>query len=106
MEAARVPKKDPHAVGVRELRQNLSVYLLRVKAGETLHVTERGEEVALLTPKPSQELSVLDRLIAEGKATPAKGNLSEYLKNNPPLEAPPGTPSSQELLDESREDII
>jgi prevent-host-death family protein len=37
-------------VGVRELRQNLSRYLDRVKAGETLVVTERGEEVARVVP--------------------------------------------------------
>lgn len=39
-------------VGVRELRQNLSKYLTRVKAGESLVVTERGEEVAKLVPSP------------------------------------------------------
>lgn len=37
-------------VGVRELRQNLSRYLERVKAGEALVVTERGREVARLVP--------------------------------------------------------
>ena len=37
-------------VGVRELRQNLSKYLTRVKKGETLAVTERGREVARLIP--------------------------------------------------------
>lgn len=35
---------------MRELRQNLSKYLERVKAGEALVVTERGREVARLTP--------------------------------------------------------
>lgn len=34
-----------NVVGVRELRQNLSRYLDRVKAGEGFIVTERGEEV-------------------------------------------------------------
>ena len=38
----------PARVGVRELRQNLSVYLDRVKAGETLEVTEHGHPVARL----------------------------------------------------------
>jgi prevent-host-death family protein len=38
------------AVGVRELRQNLSKYLDRVKAGEDLVVTEHGREVARLVP--------------------------------------------------------
>src|SRR2546423_1249097 len=37
-------------VGVRELRQNLSKYLDRVKAGEDLVVTERGKVVARLVP--------------------------------------------------------
>jgi prevent-host-death family protein len=38
------------SVGVRELRQNLSRYLERVKAGEGLVVTERGRVVARLIP--------------------------------------------------------
>lgn len=43
-------------VGVRELRQNLSRYLERVKRGEALVVTERGREVARLVPSgPSAE---------------------------------------------------
>lgn len=37
-------------VGVRELRQNLSRYLERVRRGEVLVVTDRGEEVARLVP--------------------------------------------------------
>jgi prevent-host-death family protein len=37
-------------VGVRELRQNLSRYLERVKRGENLVVTERGQVVARLVP--------------------------------------------------------
>ncbi|CAN5238020.1 hypothetical protein BH20ACT20_BH20ACT20_03080 [soil metagenome] len=38
------------SVGVRELRQNLSRYLERVKAGEALVVTEHGRQVARLIP--------------------------------------------------------
>ena len=38
------------SVGVRELRQNLSKYLDRVKVGETFTVTEHGREVARLGP--------------------------------------------------------
>lgn len=37
-------------VGVRELRQNLSVYLRRVRRGEALEVTDRGQPVATLQP--------------------------------------------------------
>jgi prevent-host-death family protein len=37
-------------IGVRDLRQNLSRYLERVKAGEDLVVTEHGRVVARLVP--------------------------------------------------------
>jgi prevent-host-death family protein len=40
----------PEKVGVRELRQNLSKYLDRVKAGDDFVVTERGHVVARLVP--------------------------------------------------------
>lgn len=37
-------------VGVRDLRQNASRVLDRVKAGEVVEVTERGVPVAMLVP--------------------------------------------------------
>ena len=61
-------------VGVRELRQNLSVYLARIARGETLEVTDRGLPVAILAPLP-KPASVLERLRAEGRVTPARGDL-------------------------------
>jgi prevent-host-death family protein len=61
-------------VGVRELRQNLSVHLRRVIAGETLEVTDRGHPVAVLAPLP-EPANVLERLIAEGRATRPVGDL-------------------------------
>src|SRR5579872_7162571 len=57
-------------VGVRELRQNLSVYLARIARGETLEVTDRGHPVAILAPLP-KSVSVLDRLHREGRLTAA-----------------------------------
>jgi prevent-host-death family protein len=54
-------------VGVRELRQHLSIYLDRVKKGEVLTVTEHGAAVAILRPLPPAG-SALDRLVAEGRA--------------------------------------
>jgi prevent-host-death family protein len=42
------------SVGVRELRQNASKVLKRVKAGESIDVTEHGRPIARLVPiKPS-----------------------------------------------------
>lgn len=60
----------PGRVGVRELRQNLSVCLARVVAGDRLEVTGRGHPVAMLVPiRPGATL--VERLVAEGRAIPA-----------------------------------
>lgn len=52
-----------NAVGVRELRQNLSQYLRRVEKGETLEVQERGKPIAILAPLPEHQ-GALERLRA------------------------------------------
>jgi prevent-host-death family protein len=52
-------------VGVRRLRDGLSRYLERVRAGETIVVTDRGEPVARIVPaKIPPDLA---RLVAEGR---------------------------------------
>jgi prevent-host-death family protein len=61
-------------VGVRELRQNLSVYLRRVAGGETLEVTERGTAVAVLAPHRRD--NPLEQLVATGRLRPAQRSLS------------------------------
>lgn len=55
--------------GIRELRNHLSQYLDRVRGGEEILVTDRGEAVARLVPLDGPR--VLDRLIAEGLVEPA-----------------------------------
>jgi antitoxin (DNA-binding transcriptional repressor) of toxin-antitoxin stability system len=69
-------RNDATRVGVRELRQNLSVYLDRVKNGEALTVTEHGAVVALLRP-PTPAGQILDRLVADGRAVAPSGTLAE-----------------------------
>lgn len=73
-------------MGVRELRQNLSVYLRRIDCGERFEVTDRGKPVALLLPLPGGR-SPLERLVAEGRARPPKGNPLD-------LGAPGGEPTT------------
>lgn len=63
-------------VGVRQLRQNLSVYLRRVAAGETLEVTDHGQPVAVLAPLPPAATAVA-RLVATGRASAPRGDLLE-----------------------------
>jgi prevent-host-death family protein len=73
-------KLAAHTVGVRELRQNLSKYLARVKDGESLTVTERGLEVARLVPsRPNVDPAYL-RLAEKYGATIPKGDLVETSK--------------------------
>jgi prevent-host-death family protein len=91
------------AVGVRELRQNLSRYLAQVKEGESFVVTERGREVARLTPSGPAD-SPIARLVAERGATMPRGNLLDRIgeSSGPPA----GPPFSEELLDEQREERL
>lgn len=87
-------------VGVRELRQNLSVYLARVKRGETLSVTEHNQVVAVLKPAPAMNL--IDRLVAEGRATAPTRTIADLL-SRPRLRVRLKKPLSQ-ILEEMREE--
>jgi prevent-host-death family protein len=89
-------------IGIRELRQNASEYVRAAEAGETIEVTDRGQPVARLSPLPKGE-SILDRLIAEGKATPAVGDIRDL---GPPAPPTPGARPLSEIVDEMREDKI
>jgi prevent-host-death family protein len=88
-------------VGVRELRQNLSVYLERVKDGETIEVTERGRPVARLAPLPAAQQPAYERLVAEGLIRPGRGDLLEL---GAPLPRQPGERSLSEALVEQRDE--
>ncbi|MYB18264.1 MAG: type II toxin-antitoxin system prevent-host-death family antitoxin [Holophagales bacterium] len=87
-------------VGIRELRQNLSVYIRRIRQGERFEVTDRGRPVGLLLPL-SRDMSPLERLIAEGRATRPVGDLLD-------LPPPTGEPSTEvsDLLIADREDRL
>jgi|HubBroStandDraft_4_1064222.scaffolds.fasta_scaffold532532_2 prevent-host-death family protein len=86
-------------IGVRELRQHASRYLDRVKSGETIEVTVRGELVAVLAP-PSSSKGARDRLIATGRLVPAR---SAFVL--PPLRrSPRSKKTASEILSESRDE--
>lgn len=89
-------------VSVRELRQHLSRYLRRVEKGEHLVVTERRRPVAMLGPLP-EEVDVLELMYLTGEATRPIGDLLDL---PPPRPAPPGAPSSEEILEDMRADRI
>jgi prevent-host-death family protein len=97
------PISTAKTVGVRELRQNLSRYLERVKDGETLTVTERGHEVARLVPShPDIDPYYVDMAEKYGATIPTK-SLLEAIDTLPVGRShPAGTTDA--FLDESRRD--
>lgn len=99
-------RERENTVGVRELRQNLSVYLERVKKGEALTVTDRGQEVAILRPMPKTN-DVIERLIAEGRATRPTRHIKDVIEHLRKVRQPwQGDKPLEEVLDEIREDIV
>lgn len=86
-------------VGVREVRQNISVYLRRVALGEVFTVTEHGRPVAMLTPVPPDG-DPLAALVASGLAEPAKAPWSLP----PPSTGAAGERSLSEILQRMRDE--
>lgn len=76
--------KSRRRVGVRAMRQSLSVYLRRVGSGESFEVTARGRPVAVLAPFEDAATS-LERLAAAGRASLPEGDLLEL---GPPPKLP------------------
>ena len=97
---ARTP--EPERVGIRELRQNLSVYVKRVREeGRAYEVTERGEPVARLTPLESRPTSVIEQMTADGRITPPTREWSDLPE---PVHLPPGGPPLSEILQRMRDE--
>jgi len=60
------------SVGIKELKEKLSGYVDKVRNGEELVITDRGKEVALVTPI-SRERRALKNMVKSGKAAWAGG---------------------------------
>ncbi|MDX6555856.1 MAG: hypothetical protein QOD86_2051 [Miltoncostaeaceae bacterium] len=84
-------------VGIRELRQNLSRYVARVKEGEGFLVTEHGRVVARLVGATSDEYA---ELAARFGATVPVEPLESIAARLSPAKTPAGTTDA--FLAESR----
>lgn len=94
-------KRKAERVGIRELRQNLSVYVNRIREeGRSYEVTERGEPVARLSPLEGRATSRIQQMIEQGRITPATRRWEDM---PPPLTALKGKPLSQ-ILQEMRDE--
>lgn len=68
-------------IGLRELNQNPSRAVARVRAGESLLVTDRGRPVLRMVPEVESQ-GVLNRMVAEGTVTsPAEDGLPELMED-------------------------
>ncbi|MGA9677461.1 MAG: type II toxin-antitoxin system Phd/YefM family antitoxin [Mycobacterium sp.] len=86
------------SIGIRELRQNASVWIAKAKAGVTIQITDRGRPVARLVPITPVE-QARDQLIAEGQLIPATAprvplSIADLIEG----------PSLTSILDEQRSD--
>ena len=88
------------SVGVRELRQDASAILRRVKEGEIIEITEHGKPIALLSPIPS---SIVETWISRRLITPAKN--PGTLLSVKPIKSK-SRKSTQEILDYLRAEKI
>ena len=92
-------------IGIRELRRYASRWLARVKAGETIVVTDRGRPVAQLAPVGEQ--GGYEALLAQGRIAPGVGGVLLELLAALDAELPPDQgPSVTEALAELRADEV
>ena len=71
-------------IGLRELNQNPSRAVARVRAGESLLVTDRGRPILRMVPEV-QSPGVLSRLVADGTATaPAETGMPDLIPDLAP----------------------
>jgi len=92
---------EESVVGIRDLKQNASEVMARVKKGETVLVTDRGRPVGRIVPLAS---SPLEELVEAGLASPPTSSLGDFLEAA--LNAEPADIPSSHILDELREDRL
>lgn len=95
------PVSDAARVSLRELNQHSGRVVARVnRTRRPVIITDRGRPVARIEPF-DEELTPLDRMIAEGIVEPAREQIGPDM---PVLRLPDGV-TSRQLLEEDREEI-
>ncbi len=94
-----IRRKDMPNIGVKELRDHLSSYINKVKAGEIVIVTDRGKAVASIIPIDKEEMTKeILPLIKKGFITWRGGKP----KGNPNSPVIKGRPTSKIVLEGRR----
>jgi prevent-host-death family protein len=90
------------SAGIKELKNNLSRYLSRVKKGEDILITERGKIVARIIqedPKNTSMREALSPLITKGLITLPSQKIHREIPE--PVEVP-GKPVSEMAIEDRR----
>jgi prevent-host-death family protein len=85
----------PEQISIRELRDNLTATIRRVRAGETIEITHHREPVAVLAPLASDRIAAL---VQAGEVTPAERPFKLPRRTFPPTTGITAT----EALEEDR----
>ena len=85
-------------VGIRELKARLSEYLRRVKAGETVLITDRGQPVGRIVPTAEPLEDRLQRMAEAGLILWS----GRKLETRPPVARARGDRTVADLLIEDR----
>jgi prevent-host-death family protein len=88
--------------GVKEIKNSLSRYLVRVKEGEDVIITERGKPVARIVRESKGDSSIrtaLLSLVENGTIVLPSSNLN---KNHITLKEIPGKPVSEMVIEDRR----
>ncbi|MBV8996377.1 MAG: type II toxin-antitoxin system prevent-host-death family antitoxin [Pseudonocardiales bacterium] len=87
-------------VGIRELRDRLSGFLERARAGESIEITDRGRPIAMLVPLPASRATVAE-LVASGRLRLAERTWRPGARRvNAPAGAQPPSEHVREMRDE------
>jgi prevent-host-death family protein len=89
--------ENAERMGIRELRDNLTATIRRVRAGETIEITHHREPVALLSPVRRDRL---EALIESGEVTPPSRRLELPARLHP---VTTGVTASQALEEDRAE---
>lgn len=93
---------DMETVGIKEIKNNLSRYLARVKLGEEILITDRGKPVARIIKEDGGKNSIrqtLGPLIAKGVISMPGRAIN---RKRPPLVDVPGKKASEMVLEDRR----
>ena len=86
-------------MGIRELKQNPSKVLEKVKAGDEVFIAERGVRVARIT---KIQKGLLDELVESGEVESPTGDMKSTLDSMKRANLPPGAESIAQWLASSR----